>query len=426
MPETVKPAEKEHFKIGLSGWILAIPTTLLAALWFFIQLLQWKKHGDDFMLTVANIVVTVLLWVLVALVIIRYWRKAKWLPNRTSVNEIEKDNETDKLKTEVASLKDQLQAKERELAESKPVLAVQTTVESAPTPAQLEEECRVLAGDLAKLLIVHGHKIEDEKKERFSWADVDLAIQPDPIIEHEFKSQFLQRYLRVKTNLGFYGLMDEQIGPAIGRTRVREALKRDCNNANDLRRLYEHLLWISQMMKGCYGLAPLPAAPNSAVAQPIPHKPHLTMRSPKTVGPLPEVKADLALIAALIVNDEQRFETTAYKLRASLQFKHFNGDIRKTEGIWVTVPTDGSNRQCVESISLGMGKIGYLLLLFWDINSAPIKTFPVDGTLFPMTDPLRLGEWAVTVKVTGDNVELEKEIKVTLMPTGPMIEFRQD
>jgi hypothetical protein len=35
---------------------------LLSALYIYLQLLEWRRHGDDFMLTAASILVTVVLW----------------------------------------------------------------------------------------------------------------------------------------------------------------------------------------------------------------------------------------------------------------------------------------------------------------------------------------------------------------------------
>jgi hypothetical protein len=45
----------------------------LSALYIYLQLVVWKKHGDDLMLTTTNIVVTCSLWTLLLIAIVRYW-----------------------------------------------------------------------------------------------------------------------------------------------------------------------------------------------------------------------------------------------------------------------------------------------------------------------------------------------------------------
>lgn len=60
------------------GWLKRHWGTLcalfLSGLYVYLQLLQWKKHGDDLMLTAANIVVTCVLWAVLLIAIARYWR----------------------------------------------------------------------------------------------------------------------------------------------------------------------------------------------------------------------------------------------------------------------------------------------------------------------------------------------------------------
>jgi hypothetical protein len=58
-----------------------IATLAVAALisgpWFYTQLLVWKAEGHDHMLTVANIIVTALLWGTLILASNKYWRDSK-------------------------------------------------------------------------------------------------------------------------------------------------------------------------------------------------------------------------------------------------------------------------------------------------------------------------------------------------------------
>jgi hypothetical protein len=54
-------------------WV-AICGLFLTGLFIYLQLLQWKRHGDDLMLTAASIVVTALLWVTLVAAALRYRR----------------------------------------------------------------------------------------------------------------------------------------------------------------------------------------------------------------------------------------------------------------------------------------------------------------------------------------------------------------
>jgi hypothetical protein len=56
---------------------LAFLTFILTALYLFLQLLQWKRHGDDFMMMAFGFVITAALWVLLIGVIARYWRDGR-------------------------------------------------------------------------------------------------------------------------------------------------------------------------------------------------------------------------------------------------------------------------------------------------------------------------------------------------------------
>jgi len=54
-------------------WV-AVVGILVSGLYIYLQLLQWKKHGDDFMLTAANVIVTASLWAILLVAIGRYWK----------------------------------------------------------------------------------------------------------------------------------------------------------------------------------------------------------------------------------------------------------------------------------------------------------------------------------------------------------------
>jgi hypothetical protein len=56
---------------------LTLAAMFLSGLWLYLQLLQWKKHGDDFMLTAATIVVTAALWAVLIAAYAKYRRMHK-------------------------------------------------------------------------------------------------------------------------------------------------------------------------------------------------------------------------------------------------------------------------------------------------------------------------------------------------------------
>lgn len=49
---------------------------LIATLPIYLDLLQWKKHGDDFVVAAISLVVSILFWVFALLVGVRYWKDA--------------------------------------------------------------------------------------------------------------------------------------------------------------------------------------------------------------------------------------------------------------------------------------------------------------------------------------------------------------
>lgn len=51
--------------------VLAGAALLVSGLWYFTQLLEWQKHGSNYMLLVGNVVVTVLLWGILIACIVR-------------------------------------------------------------------------------------------------------------------------------------------------------------------------------------------------------------------------------------------------------------------------------------------------------------------------------------------------------------------
>jgi hypothetical protein len=55
----------------------AVAALFLTALYLYLQLLVWRKHGDDLMLTAGSIVVTSALWILMLAAISKYWKASQ-------------------------------------------------------------------------------------------------------------------------------------------------------------------------------------------------------------------------------------------------------------------------------------------------------------------------------------------------------------
>ena len=72
-------------------WI-ALSSVFLAAMYFYFQLRQWQRHGDDFMFLAVNVIVTFVLCVILIAAISRYVKLAKDLPtrNESDISRIEK------------------------------------------------------------------------------------------------------------------------------------------------------------------------------------------------------------------------------------------------------------------------------------------------------------------------------------------------
>src|ERR1700728_733453 len=56
---------------------LTVAAVLISALYVYLQLLQWRNHGDDLMPVAANLCVTAVLWIVLAAAIGRYWSSGR-------------------------------------------------------------------------------------------------------------------------------------------------------------------------------------------------------------------------------------------------------------------------------------------------------------------------------------------------------------
>jgi hypothetical protein len=62
---------------------LALAGLVLSCLFLYLQLQQWKRHGDDFVPLAVSIVVTLALWALLVFATARYLRLAKGFQHRS-------------------------------------------------------------------------------------------------------------------------------------------------------------------------------------------------------------------------------------------------------------------------------------------------------------------------------------------------------
>ena len=168
---------------------------------------------------------------------------------------------------------------------------------------------------------------------------------------------------------------------------------------------------------------------------PMLKKPRLTLqnRADTFLVPFPLVGA--MAYAVYFVNDEERYDNTAYGVSVSLEFEHIEGDKRKSVGLWM-VNSQNGQITWTERMSIRMGDDARCLpLLYWGSNTRPCVYFPFDakalnvnayGIMINVKEavPLQYGQWDMLLKLTGDNVEEEWAMTITLGPK-PLIRCSQ-
>jgi len=99
--------------MGWLGKYWAPSTTVaglfLTGLYIYLQLLQWRKHGDDYLPLAAVIIVTAILWVVLIVATIRNWRDA-----RRAAQQKEKNKELNDYNNQLVG---KLALKQEEIAE---------------------------------------------------------------------------------------------------------------------------------------------------------------------------------------------------------------------------------------------------------------------------------------------------------------------
>jgi hypothetical protein len=95
---------RQHW-VGVLGAFFALCGLLVSGLWFYVQLQEWKKNGSDYMPLIANVLITVFLWLLLIAANAIYWKGSR---------------RNFELEAELTSVKDesklQIEFRDRELA----------------------------------------------------------------------------------------------------------------------------------------------------------------------------------------------------------------------------------------------------------------------------------------------------------------------
>lgn len=252
------------------GFALTILCGLVSAVWFYVQLRIWQEEGHDHTLTVANILVTILLWSALCYAIYRDLKdasRAKSLhaqivtikddfraesegSNRLHDVEVRRlgASHAAELSRSVA-IRDQIKAEKREALDKASDLEARLALislastsreveQSGPlTPRELREQVLGIAGDLCALLIGHSKELNSPYKDD-GFAGLGPSPPDDPEIRAEFVSAFGTRISDAKAHLGDRGLLGEQfnfssVGDALDSSSVR--------NADDVRKIIKCL-----------------------------------------------------------------------------------------------------------------------------------------------------------------------------------------
>jgi hypothetical protein len=188
---------------------------LLSALYIYLQLVVWKRHGDDLMLIAANIVITCSLWMVLLIAIGRYWKHGK---------NAELAQEKTRHISEIAELTQKLQAAEspKQLTAVVPDLATR-------------------AFDLARRFNREAKQFHRQNPQPPSPSMIRIhkPAQPDTFAEEQeqvkvwsnkasgwYRTRFYSDLQRMRDELAVQGLSDTQLDVSIERTLDIENINR--------------------------------------------------------------------------------------------------------------------------------------------------------------------------------------------------------
>ena len=146
--------------------------------------------------------------------------------------------------------------------------------------------------------------------------------------------------------------------------------------------------------------------------------PRLKFHEARSEG-LYDVQDSIVGFTVRVENDQQRFHTIAHNVKASLEFRHSLGDVIKiSPALWIVDGPEAGQRRLTNSVSIGMGELRSLLILFGN-NTDPVVSALTTARV-PLTredaSPLALGEWTVNIVLKGDNVTHKSKNRLSLGP----------
>ena len=124
---------------------------------------------------------------------------------------------------------------------------------------------------------------------------------------------------------------------------------------------------------------------------------------------------------ARFTNAQQKFQTTAHNVKALLEFRHALDDVIKVyPALWIVVDPASGKRSLTNSVSIGMGDIRSLLILFFHNQQSTLRCLATAAAplSYDAASNLVLGEWKVRIVLEGDNVKLVSKNQLSLQPHG--------
>jgi hypothetical protein len=124
--------------------------------------------------------------------------------------------------------------------------------------------------------------------------------------------------------------------------------------------------------------------------------------------------------AMFIRNSEQRFETVAHNLKASVILKAVEGkEARIEDAAWFKNASANLPGACYhQNVNIGMLENAGVVCTYRDADCKFYTALYCDETRVKSGVPLANGQWDVEIHVDGDNVAENYKFRMQLLPTG--------
>jgi hypothetical protein len=120
-----------------------------------------------------------------------------------------------------------------------------------------------------------------------------------------------------------------------------------------------------------------------------------------------------------IQNREQRFETVAHNLKASLTLRFIEGkELRVEDAPWFQARSSSPGAYYHQSVTLGMLESAGIVCAFREANDKYYTALYCDEKRAAPGDPLANGQWDVEIHLDGDNVSESFRFQMQLLPTA--------